>query len=31
VFAYYVGLERPVTHWGGEDRALAVIRESREP
>jgi deoxyribonuclease V len=31
IFAYYVGLERPVTRWGGEDRALAVIRESREP
>jgi hypothetical protein len=29
IFAYYVGLERPVTHWGGEERALAVIREAQ--
>lgn len=31
IFAFYVANQRPVTHWGGEDRALAVIRESREP
>jgi len=30
IFAYYVRQERPVTHWGGEAGALAVIRESRE-
>jgi deoxyribonuclease V len=29
IFAFYTNVERPVTHWGGEDRALAIIRESR--
>jgi deoxyribonuclease V len=31
IFAFYVAVERPVTHWGGEDRALAIIDECRKP
>lgn len=31
IFAFYVALARPVTHWGGEDGALAAIRESLPP
>lgn len=31
IFAFYVALARPVTHWGGEEGALAAIRESRPP
>jgi len=31
IFAFYVAAGRPVTHWGGEERALAIIRECRRP
>jgi inorganic pyrophosphatase len=30
IFAFYVAAQRPVTRWGGEERALEVIGEARE-
>ena len=29
IWGFYTALERPITHWGGADRALDIIRESR--
>jgi deoxyribonuclease V len=29
IWAYYTRLERPITDWGGEDRALAIIRSCK--